>query len=151
VPLPDEPLDWTGIPDDIRDRVTEVLALCDRCCDELLDAEYRTATRRVLARIARQGPDAFRRKGRPDTAAAAICWAVGRVNDLFSPRGGEMTQKDLLAHFGIQQGSVSQRAGTLLAAGDFPRHTGDLTLGSPDYLISTRRRHIIETRDRYSD
>jgi len=151
VPLPDEPLDWTGIPDDIRHRVTEVLALCDRCCDELLDAEYRTAARRVLARIARQGPEAFRRKGRPDTAAAAICWAVGRVNDLFSPRGGGMTQNDLLAHFGIQQGSVSPRAGTLLAAGDFPRHPGDLTLGSPDYLISTRRHHIIETRDRYSD
>ena len=151
VPLPDEPFDWTGIPDDIRGRVAEVLALCDRCCDELLDAEYRTATRRVLARIAGHGPEAFRRRGRADTAAAAICWAVGRVNDLFSPSGGGMTQKDLLAHFGIQQGSVSQRAGTLLAAGGFPRRTGDLTLGFPDYLISSRRRHIIATRDRYSD
>lgn len=150
-PLPDEPFDWTGIPDGIHERVAEVLALGDRCCDELLDIEYRTAARRVLARIARQGPEAFRRRGRADTAAAAICWALGRVNDLFSPRGGGMTQKDLLAHFGIQQGSVSQRAVTLLDAGGFPRYTDDFTLGSPDYLVSSRRRHIIETRNRYRE
>lgn len=84
-PLPDEPFDWTGIDDDIRPKVAEILDLCDQHCTDLLDTEYRTAARRVLARIARQGPDAFRRRGRADTAAAAICWAVGRVNDLFIP------------------------------------------------------------------
>ena len=65
-PLPDEPFDWTGIPDDVHERVAEVLALTDGCCDELLDVEHRTATRRVLARIAGLKPEVFRRRGRPD-------------------------------------------------------------------------------------
>ncbi len=45
-PLPDEPFQWKGIPDDVVDRVQEVLDLTDRCCDELLDVECRTACRR---------------------------------------------------------------------------------------------------------
>lgn len=47
-PLPDEPFNWTGIADDIRDRVSEILILTDRACDEILDAEYRTVLRRLL-------------------------------------------------------------------------------------------------------
>jgi hypothetical protein len=72
-PLPDEPFDWTGIPDDFHDKVAEVLALCDRCCDELLDVEYRTACRRLLARSAAGDPAVFRRRAGSGTAAAAIC------------------------------------------------------------------------------
>lgn len=150
-PLPDEPFDWTGIPGDVHDRVGEVLALCDRCCDEMLDVEYRTAVRRVLARIAVNGPEAFRRRGRADTAAAAICWAVCRANDAFGQRSGGFTQKALLAHFGLQNGSVSQRAATLLDAGGFPHHRNDFALGSPDYLTSARRRDILDKRARFSD
>ena len=43
-PLPDEPFQWKGIPDDVVDRVQEVLDLTDRCCDQLLDVECRTAS-----------------------------------------------------------------------------------------------------------
>ena len=42
-PLPDEPFHWTAIPADIHESVTEVLLLCDGCCDALFDAECRTA------------------------------------------------------------------------------------------------------------
>jgi hypothetical protein len=148
VPLPDEPFAWTGIPDDLHDRVADILDRCDRGCDELLDAECRTAARRVLARIARNGPDALRRRGSTATAAAAICWAVGRANDAFSMRAGGLTNKQLLAHFGVKS-SVSDRADTLLSAGGFPRSWGIFTLGSPDYLVSERRRQIIDRRDRH--
>jgi hypothetical protein len=41
----------------------------------------------------------FRR--RADTAAAAICWSVCRVNDVFDQRWGGFTQKALLAHVGL--------------------------------------------------
>jgi hypothetical protein len=58
--LQDEPFRWEGIPDDVRARVREVLALTDRCCEEMLDFEYRTACRRVLTRVASQGPAAYR-------------------------------------------------------------------------------------------
>jgi len=146
-PLPDEPFDWTDIPDDVHDRVAEVLALCDDACDALLDAELRTACRRFLARVASTDPTVFRRKGRPETAAAAVCWIIAKNNDLFRPWGAGLEVKDLLAHFGIT-GSVSQRASTLLRAGGFPLpQMGDLELGSTDYLGSARRRLIIDDRE----
>jgi hypothetical protein len=149
VALPDEPFGWDEIPTDIHERVGEVLALTDRCCNETLDHEYRTACRRFLAAAAAGDPSVFRRKGRPDTAAAAICWVIGKANDLFSPREGGMLVKDLMGHFGLNQGSVSQRAATLLHAGGFPTHYGSTDLGSPRYLVSSRRRRILDLRDRY--
>ena len=89
-PLPDEPFRWEGIPDDVTARVHEVLAFADRCCEEMLDFEYRTACRRVLARVATKGPEVFRRTGRAETAAAALVWTVGKANDLFEQRPGGM-------------------------------------------------------------
>lgn len=61
-PLPDEPFEWAGIPDGIRPMVTEVLTHCDRCGDELLGVEHRTAMRRFLGRAAVVDPVPFRRK-----------------------------------------------------------------------------------------
>ncbi len=148
-PLPDEPFDWAGIPEDIHDKVAEVVAQCDSCCDEMLDVEYRTACRRLLARAASGDPNVFRRRGRAETAAAAICWAVGRDNDLFTPAGGGLLVRDLLAHFGLQQGSVSQRAATLTKAAGFERSwpAWDVRLGAPELLVSRRRRMILVLRD----
>jgi hypothetical protein len=148
VPLPDEPFRWDPIPADIHDRVTEVLRLVDRCCDELLDVEYRTACRRYLGRAAVADPEIFRRRSRADTAAAAICWCIGKANDLFP---AQMLVKDLMGHFGIGQGSVSQRSEPLLRAiGVDPRDQyGRMHLGSPDYLTSGRRERIRALRDQY--
>ena len=80
-PLPDEPFGWDGIPDDVCDRVREVLDECDRCAAELFDVEYRTACRRSSPRsrwpsrsssAAGPGPSPPRRRsagswGRPTT------------------------------------------------------------------------------------
>jgi hypothetical protein len=108
-PLPDKPFWWEGIPDDVTARVHEVLVLIDRCCEEMLDFEYRTACRRVLARVASQGPEVFRRKGRAETAAAALVWTVGKANDLFEQRTGGMQVTDLMNHFGLGKSSVRPR------------------------------------------
>jgi len=146
-PLPDEPFAWETVPGDVHERVTEVLRLVDQCCDELLDVEYRTACRRLLARAVAGDPEIFRRRSRPETAAAAICWVIAKANDLFS---GELLVKDLVGHFGIGQSSVSQRSGPLLrAVGVDPHQYGSMNLGSPDYLTSTRRERILTLRDRY--
>ena len=51
-PLPDEDVDWQDIADDIRPVVGQFLEACDRCADELLDVEHRTAMRRFLRRVA---------------------------------------------------------------------------------------------------
>ncbi len=150
-PLPDEDFDWAGIPDDVHDKVAEVLELTDACCDDLLDVEYRTVCRRLLARVAAGDPAVFRRRASSATAAAAICWIVGKDNDLFSPAGGRMLVKDLMAHFGLAQGGVSQRAETLMKAAGFDpsARRWDLRLGDPDLLVSRRRRRMIELRDEY--
>ena len=150
-PLPDEDFDWVRLPDDVHAKVAEVLALTDACCDDLLDVEYRTACRRLLARVAAGDPAVFRRRASSATAAAAICWIVGKDNDLFSPSGGRMLVKDLMAQFGLAQGGVSQRAETLLRAAGFDRSARpwDLRLGDPELLVSRRRRRMIELRDEY--
>lgn len=149
-PLPDEPFVWDSIAPDIHDRVAEVLAACDGCCDELLDVEFRTACRRLLHRVAAGDANVFRGRARVDTAASAVCWIIGKANDLFSPTGHRMLVKDLLGHFGLQPGSTSQRATTMLRAGGFDTDTySDIRLGSPDYLVSSRRQRIITLHDRY--
>jgi Domain of unknown function (DUF6398) len=149
-PLPDEPFEWAGIPDDVSAYVAEVLALTDRCCSELLDVEYRTASRRVLARVAAGDPAQFRRKARVETAAAAVVWIVGKANGLFrtGPGGIHIRVTDLMDHFELK-GSVSQRAGTMLRAGGFSDDTYLVQLGSPDFLIAHRRQWVIRERDRF--
>src|SRR5262249_20351908 len=129
IPLPDEPFSWGPIPVDIHERVMEVLALLDRCCDERLDVEYRTACRRFLSHAAAEDPEIFRRRGGAETAAGAICWIIGKANELFT---AQMQVKDLMGCFGIRQGSVSQRSEALLRAIGVDPHTryGGMDLGS---------------------
>ncbi len=148
-PLPNEPFRWEGIPDDVAARIEGVLALTDHCCEEMLDFEYRTACRRVLARVAFRGPEIFCRKGRAETAAAALVWMVGKANGLFEQRTGGMQVRDLMSHFGLRQSSVAQRAATMLRAGGFNDDTYIVRLGSPDYLVAARRRRIIRMRESY--
>jgi hypothetical protein len=148
-PLPDEPFEWAGIPEDIHSRVREVLELSDRCADELLDVEQRTAMRRFLSRAAVGDPMIFRRKGAADRAAAAVAWVITRANDSVGHHGSLEVQ-ELLAWFGVK-GSVSQRAEVFLkAVGVDPYHQyGAMNLGAEDLLVSSRRRNIIELRERY--
>lgn len=145
-PLPDEPFEWAGIPDEIRPTVAQVLELCDQGCDALLDVEYRTAARRFLALAARGDPSVFARRARPETAAAAICWIIAKNNQLIALH--ELEAKSINAHFGIT-GSSSQRANTLLAAAGYDPYqfVHDIFLGDPDLLASTHRRRLVAKRD----
>ncbi len=151
-PLPDEDVAWASMPADIHERVNDVAGLIDRFCAERTDAEFRTACRRLLTRAAAADPAIFRRRSRADTAAAAVCWIVGKANMLFDPRAAtHMTVKDMAAWFGLAGGSFSQRSEPFLRAigvepGD---RYGAMDLGSPDYLTAARRAAIIADRDRH--
>ena len=149
-PLPDEPFEWADVPDDIRPVVQEVLDSCDRCADELLDVEHRTAMRRLLSRAAVGDPAAFRRKASPTRGAAAVAWVICRANDTVGGYWSGLTTKDLLAWFGLK-GSVSQRAEPYLRANGVDPHRlyGSTDLGAVDLLTSTQRAAIIQSRDRY--
>ena len=141
-PLPDEDLELDQVPEDVHDRVRRISALCDDCCDALLDVETRTATRRLIRDVAIGDPKLFRRKSRDDLAAAALCWLVGSVNRAVGWNNGVQT-KELMAHFGVT-GSPSQRAETMRAAVLNP---GDEGLGSPSYLTGRTRAALIDRRD----
>lgn len=150
LPLPDEEFDWTGIADDIRPVVQEMLEACDRCADELFDVEHRTAMRRFLARAAVGDPAPFRRRASPVRGAAAIAWVIGQANQSIGPWPGPKVQ-DLLAWFGVS-GSVSSRANPYLKAiGINPAEQyGAISLRSPDFLVAKFRVAMISARDRWA-
>ncbi|GCA99161.1 hypothetical protein [Mycolicibacterium sp. NCC-Tsukiji] len=148
-PLDDEPFDWAGIADDIRPTVEKVVALCDRCADELFDVEHRTAMRRFLGRAAAADPAIFRRKASPERGAAAVAWVICRANHSVG-RYGVPSVAELLGWFGVK-GSVSQRAEPLLRANGVDPHAqyGEVVLGTADLLTAARRKSIIQLREHY--
>ena len=150
-PIPEEEFCWDGVAHDVRDRVGEVLAACDRCCDDLLGAEYRTACRRLLARAVPGLSGMLHKATKPEVIAAAVCWAIGKGNQRFGQRADELRVKDLMSYFSLRQSSVSERGCQIMhAAGIQPATTYPaVCLGSPDLLVSARRRRIIELRDRH--
>jgi hypothetical protein len=78
-------------------------------CDDLLDVEYRTACRRLLARAAVGDPNVFRGKARTDTAAVAIVWIVGAANNIFVGRERLILASRVVHHLGMK-GSASSRS-----------------------------------------
>jgi hypothetical protein len=148
-PLPDEEFDWDKVPDDVRDRLRQVVAACDRCCDDLFGAEYRTACRRLLARAAPGLPGLLGGQAKPEAIAAAACWVIGKGNHRFGQQAGELRIKDLMSHFSLGQSSVSERGYQIMRAAGIQPATAypELHLGSPGLLVSARRRRIIEIRD----
>jgi hypothetical protein len=148
-PLPDEEFGWDEVPADVRERVGEVLAACDRCCGDLLGAEYRTACRRLLARATPGLSGMLHKTAKPEAIAAAVCWVIGKGNQRLGQKAGELRVKDLMIYFGLGQSSVSERGYQIMhAAGIKPASVYPaVRLGSPDLLVSARRRRIIELRD----
>lgn len=139
-PLPDEAFEWAGVSEDIRAVVQDMLDACDRCADEVLDVEHRTAMRRFLSRAAVGDPAAFRRKASPARGAAAVAWVICRANDTVGAYWSVLLVQDLLGWFGVKA-SVSQRAEPLLRANGVDPHGlyGAMELGDPDLLTSRQR------------
>jgi len=143
-PLPDESFEWGDVPAELYDRVAEVLALCDDCCDQYLDIEHRTAVRRLLHDVATSDPQIFLRRGRVETAAAALCWMVGRANETVGWR--RLQTQDLMGFFGLTS-PPSTRAYTMRKAIGADMTRWNTSLASPRYLTGARRQSIIKHRD----
>ena len=100
----------------------------------------------VVGTAARAGLDEVS-KASPVRGAAAVAWVICRANESVG-YSADLTVAELLAWFGVK-GSVSQRAEPMLRAnGVDPHDSLNGELGSPALLVSTRRRKIIEVRDR---
>ncbi|MCL1800035.1 MAG: hypothetical protein FWG25_01545 [Promicromonosporaceae bacterium] len=142
-PLPDEAFAWAGVPEDLREIVTELLDLLDQCADELPGleerVEFRTAFRRFLARLATVGQKVLRRRASVTNTACAIAWAVLKANDAFELR--VLSAKDLAEWFGINAVPI-QRGQTLIEAIGGERVDGDIFLATPGLLTGATRTHI---------
>jgi hypothetical protein len=151
-PLPDEAFRWEGIPENVHPTVADVLERCDAFCDRWLDVEHRTSVRRLLAMVAAADPGVFRGPGRVDTAAAALCWIMGKANGVFDQKWGghgSMLVKDLMGWFGLT-GSPSNRAARMLRCVGVDDRWFAIwnALGRTDLLVSHERTAILAHRER---
>lgn len=153
-PLPDEEFRWESLPRDVHPRVGEIVSALDAFADATFGVEFRTACRRFLAEAVASDPQLVRGRGRSDTAAAAVAWAVGKANDLVAGRAFfgafGMSAKDLAASFGVSGSPSSRAQGFLRALGIADDATAErvFALGRPDFLIAEVRG---ELRERYAE
>lgn len=153
-PLPDEPLDLSSVPADLRGRVASIAERVDEVSMQLLGPEARTACRRLLTRAVTAEPGMLRGNDRDDIAAGAVVYATGKGNDLI---GGlcALTATSLYQHCGLRS-SPHDRARRFAHAVSGPAGTGlwssysrspDVLLGSADLLTSSFRSSLLRLRD----
>ena len=144
-PLPDEPFDWSVVPGDLTERVQEILDVADVAAIDVADIEVRTATRRLLARVAEVAPDSLRRRGRSDIWAAALLGIIGRQNAaMFRTR--KIYGTTIAAACGVKHGSLGQKVGTIVNAIDLPPY--DVSLLHSEERRALLRRLDVDTRRR---
>jgi hypothetical protein len=152
-PLPNEEFDWSSVePCDAR-FVGLVLALVDECCGELLDDEFRTIARRILARVAARDPRVLRRSDNAERCAAGLVWLAGRGSGSFGRRTSRPKSGVLWHWFGVSD--CSSRGRSLRnAAGLFPHadlaffvKSDEPALGDAGLLHSRFRKALVTQRD----
>jgi hypothetical protein len=152
-PLPTEEFDWSSVEPQDEAFVALVLMLVDDCCERMLDTEYRTIARRILARVAVGDPRVFRRTENTDRFAAGLVWLAGRGSGGFARRGSRPKSGDLWRWFGVRD--CSDRGRSLrIAAGLFPDadltdyvYSDELALGDAGLLHSRFRKSLVVQRD----
>jgi hypothetical protein len=70
-PLADVPVDWSTVPEALRQLTNETLVQLDGWATELFDAEMRTIARHVLAGVVVADPGVFKRSTRTDPPAGS--------------------------------------------------------------------------------
>jgi hypothetical protein len=153
-PLPDEPFDSTRVAAADRARVAEVLALADRCCETMFDAELRTAARRLLARVAGHDPSPLRRAATcPERLAAALVWVVARGNRLVGRRARRRAS-ELWFHCRVNPANelgerLRAAAGIIDTCETLEAWPRELWLGDVALLVSSLRGPLVAQRDRW--
>ena len=102
-------LDELNIPKATRPVAEEIIGITDEVCAKLLDAEYASLARQVVAKLARKRPSPLLGSRRV-TWAAAVVYALGQVNFLFdSSRELHRTADELSAAFGVADTETGSR------------------------------------------
>jgi hypothetical protein len=100
------------IPEELRNRLAEIVAATDRFCDDHLDAEFKQLCREMAALLCREGfPVA---SGEAAGWAAGIVYAVGWVNFLGDPsQPHHMKAEDMARAVGVSPATLMNRAGVI--------------------------------------
>lgn len=103
-----------SVPKAMREHYDEIVALTDAFCGERLNDEYAALCRQMAAKLARKRPSPLTR-GWPQSWAAAIAYAVGRINFLFDKsQSPHIAASDLADWFGVAQSTAGNKAGQIL-------------------------------------
>ncbi|MCP4535874.1 MAG: hypothetical protein GY832_01905 [Chloroflexi bacterium] len=88
----------------------KLIELTGEFCDQYLDDDYKQLTQKLVSKMKRKHQVPFLR-GRVNTWAAAILYALGQINFLFD-RSFEpyVAAADIPKHFGVSQSTVGQKA-----------------------------------------
>ena len=110
----------------------ELIKLTGEFCDRYLDEEYRQLAEKLILKMKRKHHVPFLR-GRANTWAAAIIYALGQINFLFD-RSFEpyVAAADIPKHFGVSQSTVGQKAKLI-------REMFDLFYWNPEFSTQAMR------------
>lgn len=143
--LTDEPLPHPETPsldrvaEPYRSLVAHIATQSAAVASELYGPEFGTAASRIAVRLGQIDGKALAR-GNPETAGAAVVWMTASANDV----AWSIAQAEIKEAFGTKA-SPKDRARTFakLMAVDFNEYR-PLNLGSPDFLVGSRRRSLID-------
>jgi hypothetical protein len=88
----------------------QLLELTGEFCDQYLDDDYRQLCEKLILKMKRKHQVPFLR-GRVNTWAASIIYALGQVNFLFDRSFAPYVSADDIAdHFGLSKSTIGQKA-----------------------------------------
>ncbi|NIA21741.1 MAG: hypothetical protein GWP05_07215 [Anaerolineaceae bacterium] len=117
------------VPESYRARFVAIVGLTDVLCDAHLNAEYKELCREMAVEICRDGSPVLR--GKPESWAAGVVYALGRVNFLDDPsQTPHMRSAGIAKGFGISVGTMQAKAKTISEGLDLMPFDPDWTLPS---------------------
>ncbi len=98
------------VPNAMQPAYAAIVALTDTFCRQRLNDEYATLCRELAAALARKRPSPIAR-GKPESWACAIVYALGTVNFLFDrSQTPHMRADELCAAFGVSKSGGANKA-----------------------------------------
>jgi len=97
------------VAEDYIPRFADFVTLTDSFCDAALNAEYKTLCREMAICICQEDSPVLR--GKPESWASGIVYALGRVNFLDDPsQTPHMKSKEIAKAFGVSVGTMRAKA-----------------------------------------
>lgn len=138
LPAPEDP-DLSSVDEPYRSLVGHVAERAATIAADLYGPEYGAAASRIAVAIG-EADGAVLARGKPNSAVASVVWMAAAANrDPY-----RIVQKDIKEECGTKVGPKERaRTFTGVLGGEFDefRH---IILGSPDFLVSSRRQELID-------